>query len=288
VHRPNEIVSAADVQGCIDLFARYLEEAHTGTTRGKLANVDLADASVVVTGGTGGLGSRICHAFARHGARVAVVYLARHDAARALVEELRAAGAPDALAVQADVTQPEPVAAMVAQVIQAWGRLDVLVNDAAMNQPVAFADLDRLTLDLWQNILHTNVTGPFLCIKAVAPIMRQQARGRIVNVGSVAGFHPGGSSIAYAVSKAALAHLTRCMAVALAPHVLVNGVAPGLMEGTRMTANLDPAQVRSSLAGALLKRAVDKDDVAEQVVTFARTDSATGQHVVLDAGRFFH
>ncbi len=250
--------------------------------------MDLADATVVVTGGTGGLGSRICHAFARQGARVAVGYLARDEVARSLVDELRVAGAADALAVKADMTQPGPIAAMVEQVTGAWGRLDVLVNDAAINQSVAFTDLDGMTLDLWQNIMHANVTGPFLCIKAVAPSMRRQRRGRIINIGSVAGFQPGGSSIAYAVSKAALAHLTRCMAVALAPHILVNAVAPGLMEGTRMTGNLHPDQIRNSLEGAQLRRAVDKDDVAEQVVTFARTDSATGQNVVIDAGRFFH
>jgi 3-oxoacyl-[acyl-carrier protein] reductase len=104
----------------------------------------------------------------------------------------------------------------------------------------------------------------------------------------VAGLTPTGSSIAYAVSKAALNHLTRCMAVALAPEVLVNCVAPGLMEGTRMTTRLHPDQVRNSLAGSLLQKAADRDDVADQVVTFARTDSTTGQTLVIDAGRFFH
>ena len=99
---------------------------------------------------------------------------------------------------------------------------------------------------------------------------------------------PGGSSIAYAVSKAGLAHLTRCLAVALAPEVLVNGVAPGLMEGTRMTEKLLPEHVQRSSTAAILKRVADKDDVADQVLTFARTDSTTGQNLVIDCGRFFH
>ncbi len=107
-------------------------------------------------------------------------------------------------------------------------------------------------------------------------------------MGSVAGFRPGGSSIAYAVSKAALAHLTRCLAVALAPEVLVNGVAPGLMEGTRMTERLRPETVRQSLETSVLHRPVDKDDVADQIVAFARTESTTGQNVIVDAGQFFH
>ena len=125
-------------------------------------------------------------------------------------------------------------------------------------------------------------------IKAVAPVMKKQGRGRIVNISSIAGLYPGGSSIAYAVSKAGLIHLTRCMAVALAPEVLVNCVAPGLLEGTRATANLLKSQIDASAAGALLKRAADKDDVAEQVVTMCRTETMTGQTIAIDSGRVFH
>jgi 3-oxoacyl-[acyl-carrier protein] reductase len=99
---------------------------------------------------------------------------------------------------------------------------------------------------------------------------------------------PTGSSIAYAVSKAGLIHLTRCMAVALAPHVLVNCVAPGLLEGTRATANLAKSQIELSAGSSLLKRAADKDDVADQVVTMCRTETMTGQTAVIDAGRIFH
>jgi 3-oxoacyl-[acyl-carrier protein] reductase len=251
--------------------------------------MQLANAVVIVTGGTGGLGSRICHRFAAEGARVAVVYLTRHAAANELAAALLASGASASLAFQADVTRSDQIAALVDHVLATWGgRLDVLVNNAAFNQSVPFADLENLTPELWETILHANTTAPFLCARAVAPAMRRQGSGRIVNIGSVAGFQPGGSSIAYAVSKAALAHLTRCLAVALAPDVLVNGVAPGLMEGTGVTERLLPEQVRRSTEQAILRRAVDKDDVADQVVTLARSDSTTGQNVVIDAGRFFH
>ena len=186
------------------------------------------------------------------------------------------------------MTRSDQIAALVEHVQATWGRLDVLVNNAAFNQSVPFADLEGLTPELWETILHANTTGPFLCARAVAPLMRQQGSGRIVNIGSVAGFQPGGSSIAYAVSKAALAHLTRCLAVALAPEILVNSVAPGLMEGTGVTLRLLPEQIRRSTEQAVLRRVVDKDDVADQVVTLARSDSTTGQNVVIDAGRFFH
>ena len=105
---------------------------------------------------------------------------------------------------------------------------------------------------------------------------------------SVAGISGIGSSIAYAVSKAGLIHLTKCMAVALAPEVLVNCVAPGLLEGTRATANLMKSQIEASASAALLKKAADKDDVADQVVTMCRTETMTGQTIAIDSGRIFH
>jgi 3-oxoacyl-[acyl-carrier protein] reductase len=125
-------------------------------------------------------------------------------------------------------------------------------------------------------------------MKAVGPVMKAQGRGRIVNISSVSGIWPTGSSIAYAVAKAGLIHLTRCMAVALAPETLVNCVAPGLLEGTRATANLRPEQVERSATSSLLKKPADKDDCADMVVTMCRTETMTGQTVVIDSGRYFH
>ena len=118
--------------------------------------------------------------------------------------------------------------------------------------------------------------------------MKAQQQGRIVNISSTAGLGPSGSSIAYAVSKAGLIHLTRCFAVALAPETLVNCVAPGLLEGTRATANLKSEQIERSASSSLLKKAADKDDCADMVVTMCRTETMTGQTVVIDAGRIFH
>ena len=115
-----------------------------------------------------------------------------------------------------------------------------------------------------------------------------RGQGRIVNIASVAGVGPTGSSIAYAVSKAGLIHLTRCMAVALAPETLVNCVAPGLLDGTRATANLRPDQIERSATTSLLKKPADKDDCADMVVTMCRTETMTGQTVVIDSGRYFH
>jgi 3-oxoacyl-[acyl-carrier protein] reductase len=250
--------------------------------------VQLADAVVLVTGGTGGLGSRICHAFAREHARLGVVYRSRDGAAASLVGELCAAGAAGARAFKSDVTEVSAIERLVFEVHEAFGRIDVLVCNAAYNVGVPFTNVEALKPEIWESILHANATGPFLMARAVTPIMRAQGSGRIVNIGSVAGYKPGGSSIAYAVSKAALAHLTRCLALALAPEVLVNCVAPGLMEGTVMTERMLPEQRQRGRDEAVLRRTVDKDDVAQQVVTLARSDSTTGQNVIVDAGRFFH
>ncbi len=241
----------------------------------------------VVTGGNGGLGQRICHALAEAGCDIAVVYARSSAEADAVAKDLRQAGVRSE-AIACDVTRPDAVRAMVESTLATFGRLDILVNDAAYNKWIPFPDLEALTYEEWGKILDVNLTGPMLCIKAAAAAMQRNGGGRIVNIASIAGLAPSGSSIAYAVSKAGLIHLTRCMAVALAPHTLVNCVAPGYLEGTRATANLAETYRERARDAAVLKRAADKDDVADQVVALCRTDSITGQTLVVDAGRFFH
>jgi len=249
--------------------------------------MELQGTVAIVTGGNGGLGQRICHALAQAGSHIVVVYAQSQAQAQEVVEQLRQTGVR-AEAMACDVTHPQQVQQLVSRVVQTFGRVDILVNDAAYNKWIAFQDLDTMTYEEWQKILDVNLTGPMLCIKAVAPIMHQQGHGRIVNIASIAGLMPSGSSIPYAVSKAGLIHLTRCMAEGLPPQVLVNCIAPGCQEGTRATSNLDPADQEQAKHGALLKRAADKDDIADQVVALCHTDSITGQTLVIDSGRFFH
>ena len=249
--------------------------------------MELRGTVAIVTGGNGGLGQRICHALARAGSDIAVVYAQSRDGAQRVATELQGIGVR-AEAFACDVTNPTQVQDSVARVLNTFGRVDILVNDAAYNRWISFGDLDAMTYEEWQKILAVNLTGPMLCIKAVAPAMRRTGGGRIVNIASIAGLAPSGSSIPYAVSKAGLIHLTRCMAVGLAPSILVNCIAPGYLEDTRATANLDPAYQKRARDGALLKRAADKDDVANQVVALCQADTITGQTLVIDAGRFFH
>ena len=241
----------------------------------------------IVTGGNGGLGQRICHALAQAGSDVAVVYARSAPQAEGVAAQLREHGVR-AQSMRCDVSDPNAVADMVAGALESFGRIDVLVNDAAYNKWIPFPDLDALTLEEWQKILSINLTGPMLCIKAVAEAMKRGGGGRIVNIASVAGLAPSGSSIPYAVSKAGLIHLTRCMAVALAPSILVNCIAPGYLEDTRATQTLDPAYRQRSRDSSLLKRAADKEDIARQVVALCGAETITGQTLVIDAGRVFH
>jgi 3-oxoacyl-[acyl-carrier protein] reductase len=250
--------------------------------------MDLKGAVALVTGGNGGLGQRICHALAAEGAHIAVMYARSRDQAKGVASELTSRYQINAHAFACDITDGAAVDRLVGEVSQAFGRLDVLINDAAYNVSIPFGDLDNLTGEVWSKIMAVNLTGPMHLTKAVAPIMKAQGRGRIVNIASVAGLSPTGSSIAYAVSKAGLIHLTKCMAVALAPETLVNCVAPGMLEGTRATANLRSEQIERSASGSLLKKAADKDDCADMVVAMCRTETMTGQTVVIDAGRIFH
>src|SRR6266403_4793183 len=250
--------------------------------------MDLNGAVALVTGGNGGLGQRICHRLAKEGAHVAVMYAQSRDQAEGVARELASRHQINAAAFACDITEGAAVEKVIGDVTGRFGGLDILVNDAAYNIAIPFPDLDSMTMEEWDKIIAINLTGPMRLTKAVAPIMKAQGRGRIVNISSVSGLSPTGSSIAYAVSKAGLIHLTRCMAVALAPETLVNCVAPGLLDGTRATANLRSEQIERSASGSLLKRPADKDDCADMVVALCRTETMTGQTVVIDSGRIFH
>ena len=250
--------------------------------------MDIGGAVAVVTGGTGGLGRFIAKGLAQNGASLALVCRTSILECREIAAELTRKYSVDARAFRADQSNPESVDCLRDEIIDGFGTVDILVNNAAFNQWVPFSDLEALTPELWNTILQTNATGPFLCSRAFAPHLRKGHGGRIVNVSSIAGFDAQGSSIAYAASKAALNHLTRCLAVALAPDVLVNGVAPGYMEGTRMSAKLPPERVAFSIGSSLLQRPTLREDVADQVVTFVRSNSTTGQTVCIDSGRVLH
>ena len=241
----------------------------------------------LVTGGSGDLGSAVCRALARRHMDVAVTYLGEREQAERVVADVEQAGCRG-WAIQLDQSSPTLPDEVVAATTAHFGRLDVLVNNAAWNIGIPFPDLEALTPDIWDRMYATNLRGPYLLARAAARTMLARREGRIVNVASIGGLYPASSSIAYSSTKAALIHLTRCLAVALAPSVLVNCVAPGLIEGTRMAGRLPDAVREAALQRAVLRRGTSVEDIAEQVVEFCRTDSTTGQVLPVDAGFVFN
>ena len=236
-----------------------------------------------VTGGSGDIGRAIAEALAAAGADVAVSYVEETGRAAEVVEAVRKAGRRSH-AVQLDQRAPQSIDECVRNIIGHFGRLDILVNNAGWNIGIPFPELDRLTPELWDRILETNLRGPFLLARGFAAEFQRHKSGRIVNIALLAGIAPGGSSIAYAASKAALIHLTHCLAVALAPDVTVNCVAPGFVEGTRMAERVPAAMKHMVRAQSVLERTGSADDVARMVVTYCQADSVTGQTIVVDGG----
>ena len=169
---------------------------------------------------------------------------------------------------------------------QGDGKDDMITKqelERANETEATFEDLDAMTEERWQSIIHTNVIGPFRCSRKAAGALKE-SKGCIVNTASIAGIGNAGSSIAYSNSKAAIISQTRCLARALAPDIRVNAVAPGL---TR-TAWTDPWKQGSkqlSIEASLLKRMVEPEDIAQGILFLAVNPAITGQTVVLDNGR---
>ena len=242
---------------------------------------DLRNRIALVTGGGTGLGRACALALAAGGAAVAVNYARSREAAEETAGEIVAAGGR-ALAVRGDIGDPSAVAGMIGEVERALGPVELLVANAGITEYVPFAELDRLTVDLWERILRVNVVGSFLTVQAVAGGMQERGFGRIVIVSSNSAFGAGGSSIPYVVSKGALVTLAQSLARPLAPDVQVNAVAPGWMLTPWVEKHLPP-EVADALRSDATK-AVDVEDVAELIVAVLSNGSITGQAIVVDRG----
>jgi 3-oxoacyl-[acyl-carrier protein] reductase len=250
--------------------------------------MELSGRVAIVTGGGTGIGRATSVRLARGGARAVVINYSRSDRdAEATAGEVRSLGA-DANAHQADVADEAAVKRMVADTLERYGRVDILVNSAGTTHFIPHSDLDALTDAVWDEILGVNLKGTFFCCRAAAAALRQ-AQGAIVNVASIAAYRASGSSIAYAVSKAGIIQLTRALALSLAPDVRVNSVSPGLVSTRwfrqRFGDDAAAAQEESFVNMTPLRRIAGPDDVAQAIVALLENDVVTGQDLVVDGGK---
>lgn len=242
-----------------------------------MTGTDLSGKVAVVTGSSSGIGAATARLLADHGASVLVNSHSSVEAGRQVAAEL-----PDAAYVQGDVSDPESCAAIVGAATERWGRIDILINNAGTTKLIPHHDLDAASPDVWRRILEVNVIGTWQMTTAAVPLLRASGDGSVVNITSVAGVRYTGSSIPYAVSKAALNHMTGLLANVLGPEVRVNAVAPGLVD-TPWTADWDAVRQHVT-AAAPLRRSAQPEDVADVCLSLITSRHVTGQVLLVDGG----
>jgi 3-oxoacyl-[acyl-carrier protein] reductase len=239
----------------------------------------------LVTGGGTGVGRACALQFAERGYDVVVNYSRSAGDAEQTVAEVAKLGA-SAFAYQCDVSSEADVRGMIDKIERHFGRLDVLVNNAATTNFIPHADLDAMTEAMWDRILAVNTKGPFFCTRAAAKLLAAGGNGSVVNVSSIAGITGAGSSIAYCASKGALNTLTKSLARALAPKIRVNAVCPGPIDSRWIREGNPNWDLDKMVAGLPLPRASQPKDIADAVVFLAiGTSMVTGQFVVVDGGQ---
>ncbi len=251
---------------------------------------DLKGKTAIVTGSATGIGAAVAIGLAKRGANVVVNYTRSKAEAEATAEAVTKSGA-DMRLVQADVAKDEDCRKLARAAQEAWGRIDILINNAGTTKFVTnHADLDSLSAEDFTRIYSVNVIGPFQMIRACIEGLRANKDGSVVNVSSIAGIAGIGSSVAYAASKGALNTMTYSLARALAPDVRINAVCPGYVDtpwfvkqfGTEMAGRIAEGEGKR----ALLQRTADGEEIAKTVMFFAGPESRniTGETLLSDGG----
>jgi ketoreductase RED2 len=239
----------------------------------------MAERVALVTGSTSGIGAAVVRRLAAAGTRVVVNSTTSVEAGAAIVAEI---GPDQAHYVQGDIADPSDAARLVAETVERFARLDVLVNNAGATVRIPHNDFEAASPEVFRRLFEVNVIGTWQVTVAALPHLQASGAGSIVNVSSIAGLRPTGSSVPYAVSKAALNHLTALLANVVGPQVRVNAVAPGLVD-TPWTAEWHDLHEAVKIM-APMGRAAVPDDVAEVVLTLVDSTYVTGQVWVIDGG----
>jgi 3-oxoacyl-[acyl-carrier protein] reductase len=255
--------------------------------------VDITGKVAIVTGSgsAAGIGRSTAIRLAQAGAAGVVVNYASpasREKAEAVASSIEEAGARP-LVHRADVSDDHQCRAMVDAAVGRFGRLDILVNNAATTVRIRYEDLDAVTDEVWDRILRVNLRGTFQCIRAAAPHLGASGQGAVVNVASIAGIRAvGASSIPYAASKAAVINMTMLLARALAPRVRVNCVTPGFVAGQWMEESLGPERYAKATERTSQRvpmgRVATPDDVAHAILSLITSDFVTGHNLICDGG----
>lgn len=240
--------------------------------------MEIKNKVALITGAAVRVGKVTALALAEKGAHIAFTYLSDDEPWPETLAEIEARGV-GVLALPLDVRQPEQPRAVVEQVIEQFGRIDLLVNNASVWLRSPFLEI---TPEQWQTALTVNLTGPFLCAQAVAPYMLAQQSGVIINLTDLSAFQTWPEYAHHSASKAGLVALTRVLAAELAPHVRVNAIAPGTV---LLPENAPPEKKQWAIENSLLKRVGSPEDVARTIIFLTEMDFATGAVYFMDGGR---
>jgi ketoreductase RED2 len=246
-------------------------------TQSTTSNGEFAGRVAIVTGSSSGIGEATAHRLSQLGCKVVVNSASSVEAGQAVSEALP----NESIYVQADISDKAQGQALLDATIAKFGRLDYLINNAGWTTRIAHHDLDALTDEIFERTFQVNVFGTWWLTKAAIPLLRASDDPCVVNVTSIAGLRPAGSSMAYSMTKAALNQMTLLLAKSYGP-IRVNAVAPGLV-ATPWTSEWDD-QHAAIAAISPLKRSATPDDCAEAVLGLLRNKYTTGEIFVVDGG----
>jgi len=241
--------------------------------------MDLKNKVVLITGSSSGIGRTTAIRFAQEGAKVVVNYHINEAGGQETLAEVEKYS--EGLLIKADISRPEEVKKLFEEVVQKFGTVDILVNNAATYETVIFKDLNEEQI---LDVINTNMVGTFLCSQKVLEIMQKNQSGKILNTTSIKGQENcGGNLVVFASTKAAINSFTKTLAKQVAPNIQVNAVAPGYVK-TRTYDNMDDSKIEKYLSQTYLKRWITEDEVADTFIFLAKNDAMTGQVIYVDAG----